>query len=427
MDQFIIDGGKPLKGQVKMSGSKNAALPILIATLLTDEACVIENVPVRLRDIRTTFQLLESLGKKIAVQGSRVIVKPKASLKTHAPYDLVKQMRASVLVAGPLLARFGVVRVPIPGGCSIGLRPIDIHLDGFKALGARELIDQGDIILSSRELTPGRIHLKFPSVGATENLMMAAAALNGETVIENAAREPEIEDLGKFLTCLGARVKGAGEETVYVRGKAVLRGAQYSVIPDRLEAGTFMVAAAVTRGRVDILDAEPKHLKEPISKLRACGVQVKIKSRKISVMPGEGALKPVSIKTGPYPEFPTDLQAVWMSLMCLARGESEIEETIFENRFLHAAELLRMGALITVHAHRAKVQGVEKLTGAPIMASDIRGGAALLVAALAAQGRSVLQRVYHIDRGYEKVESKLSRLGASIRRVNDSRKIPSNS
>lgn len=427
MDQFLIDGGKPLKGVVKISGSKNAALPILIATLLTDEACVIDNVPVLLRDIRTTFQLLESLGKKVYSQGSRVTVKPQASLKTHAPYDLVKQMRASVLVAGPLLARFGVVRVPIPGGCSIGLRPIDIHLDGFKALGARELVDQGDIILSSRELSPGRVRLKFPSVGATENLMMAAAALNGETIIENAAREPEIEDLGRFLISLGAKVKGLGGPRISVRGKPVLHGARYSVIADRLEAGTFMIAAAATQGCVEIVGADPKHLKDPIAKLRACGVRVKTGARTIAVISNGKALKPVSIKTGPYPEFPTDLQALWMTLMCLSGGKSEVEETIFENRFLHAAELLRMGASISVHGNHAQIFGVKKLIGAPIMASDIRGGAALLVAALAAEGPSVLQRVYHIDRGYEKIEDKLSALGALIRRANDSRKISPNS
>ncbi len=423
MDQFLIDGGKPLKGVVKISGSKNAALPILIATLLTDEVCVIDNVPVLLRDIRTTLQLLESLGKKVVSHGSRVTVKPQASLKTHAPYDLVKQMRASVLVAGPLLARFGVVRVPIPGGCSIGLRPIDIHLNGFKALGARELVDQGDIILSSRELSPGRVRLKFPSVGATENLMMAAAALNGETIIENAAREPEIEDLGRFLISLGAKVKGLGDSRISVRGKPVLHGARYSVIPDRLEAGTFMIAVAATQGCVEIVGADPGHLKDPIAKLRACGVKVKIGLRKIAVISNGKALKPVSIKTGPYPEFPTDLQALWMTLMCLADGKSEVEETIFENRFLHAAELLRMGASISVHGNHAQIFGVKKLMGAPIMASDIRGGAALLVAALAAEGHSVLQRVYHIDRGYEKIEDKLSALGALIRRANDSRKI----
>ncbi len=423
MDQFFIDGGKPLKGGVKISGSKNAALPILIATLLTDEVCVIENVPVLLRDIRTTFQLLESLGKKVISQNSRVTVKPQASLKTHAPYDLVKQMRASVLVAGPLLARFGVVRVPIPGGCSIGLRPIDIHLNGFKALGARELVDQGDIILSSRELSPGRVRLKFPSVGATENLMMAAAALNGETIIENAAREPEIEDLGRFLISLGAKVKGLGHSRISVLGKPVLHGARYSVIADRLEAGTFMIAAAATQGHVELLGADPTHLKDPIAKLRACGVKIKTGLRKITVISNGKALKPISIKTGPYPEFPTDLQALWMTLMCLSAGKSEVEETIFENRFLHAAELLRMGASISVHGNHARIFGVKKLIGAPIMASDIRGGAALLVAALAAEGHSVLQRVYHIDRGYEKIEDKLSALGALIRRANDSRKI----
>jgi UDP-N-acetylglucosamine 1-carboxyvinyltransferase len=416
MDQFEIEGGRPLHGRVKISGSKNAALPILIATLLTDETCVIENVPVLLRDIRTTFQLLESLGKGIAVQGSTVSVRHKASLKTHAPYDLVKQMRASVLVAGPLLARFGVVRVPIPGGCSIGLRPIDIHLKGFKALGARRLMDQGDIILSSRKLTPGRVRFNFPSVGATENLMMAAAGLEGETLIENAAREPEIADLGDFLTQMGASVKGAGSPVIRVRGKSVLSGCRYEVIPDRLEAGTFMIACALTQGKIEVLGAQPRHLEDVILKLRAAGAKIKADSQKISIAMSRRPMS-ISIETEPYPGFPTDLQALWMSLLSLADGKGLVRETIFENRFLHAGELSRMGAKISSHGNRARVEGVPELTGAPIMASDIRGGAALLVAALAAKGKSVLQRVYHIDRGYERVEEKLSRLGASIRRV----------
>ena len=416
MDQFVIDGGRPLRGEVTISGSKNAALPILIATLLTDEPCTIENVPSRLRDLKTTFRLLESMGKRVEVDGSTVTVLAHGSLKTQAPYDIVKQMRASVLVAGPLLARFGLVRVPIPGGCAIGLRPIDIHLKGFAALGAREIADHGDIIMSAQRLKPGKVRLKFPSVGATENLLMAAAAVPGLTVIENAAREPEIVDLADFLGRLGARVSGAGSSRIEVRGALTLHGARHSVIPDRIETGTYLLAAAATQGHLKLLGARAGDLTALIAKMRAAGAKVAEVPEGLSVSMS-GRPKPVSVETRPHPGFPTDLQAPWLAWMCLARGKAKVTETVFENRFLHAGELARMGAKISVSGHTATIEGVERLLGAPIMASDIRAGAALLVAAAAASGRTALQRVYHIDRGYEGVEAKLRRAGARIRRV----------
>jgi UDP-N-acetylglucosamine 1-carboxyvinyltransferase len=415
MDKLVIEGGKPLNGTIKVSGAKNAALPILIATLLTDEPCVIENVPSTLRDLRTTFRLLESLGKKVVVEGSTVRVLSTGSLKTQAPYEIVKQMRASVLAAGPLLARFGLVRVPIPGGCAIGLRPIDIHLKGFEAMGARRIADQGDIIMSAPKLNPVTIKLRFPSVGATQNLMMAASAIEGKTIIKNAAREPEMEDLGKFLQSLGATVHGAGTATVTIVGKAKLHGAKHRVIPDRIEAGTFLLACAATRGRVKLVGAEPAHLGSVISALKRAGARLKTGRGWIEISM-ERRPKAVSIVTKPHPGFPTDLQAPWMALMTLCTGFAKVTETVFENRFLHAAELGRMGAQIAVSGRTAVVAGQERLSGAPIMASDIRAGAALLVAGLAAKGKTAISRVYHIDRGYETVERKLSGAGARLER-----------
>ncbi len=416
MDRLVIEGGRPLSGTVPVSGAKNAALPILIATLLTDEPCVVENCPTALRDIRTTVRLLESLGKRATVEGAAVRVESTGSLKTQAPYDIVKQMRASVLAAGPLLARFGLVRVPIPGGCAIGLRPIDIHLKGFEAMGARRIADQGDIILSAPRLKPGVVKLRFPSVGATENLMTAAAAVPGRTVIRNAAREPEIEDLGAFLTKLGAKVTGAGTATVTVEGRARLHGARHKVIPDRIEAGTFLIAAAAARGLVRLTGADAGHLEAVIAALRRTGATVK-SGRGWIELRMERRPKPVSVRTEPYPGFPTDLQAPWMALMTLAAGFAKVRETVFENRFMHAAELARMGAQIAASGGTAVVAGVERLSGAPIMASDLRAGAALLIAALAAKGRTVISRVYHIDRGYEAVEKKLARAGARVERL----------
>ncbi len=415
MDKLVIEGGKPLNGTIKVSGAKNAALPILIATLLTDEPCVIENVPSTLRDLRTTFRLLESLGKKVVVDGSTVKVLSTGSLKTQAPYDIVKQMRASVLAAGPLLARFGLVRVPIPGGCSIGLRPIDIHLKGFEAMGARRIADQGDIIMSAPRLKATTIKLRFPSVGATQNLMMAAAATTGKTVINNAAREPEMEDLGKFLASLGATIHGAGTATVTVEGKTKLHGAKHRVIPDRIEAGTFLLACAAARGRVKLLGAEASHLTAVLAALKKTGAKIK-SGRGWIELSMDRRPKAVSIVTRPHPGFATDLQAPWMALMTLCTGFAKVTETVFENRFLHVAELGRMGAQIAVSGRVAVVAGQERLSGAPIMASDIRAGAALLVAGVAAKGKTVIQRVYHIDRGYEFVEKKLAGVGARVER-----------
>ena len=415
MDTFVIDGGKPLRGSIAISGSKNAALPILIATLLTDEPCRISNVP-DLRDIRTTLKLLERLGKKVETRGNTVSIKALRPLKTTAPYDLVKQMRASVLVAGPLLARYGRARVPLPGGCAIGLRPVDIHLQGFENMGAWKGYEHGDILLKAEKLKPAAVTLRYPSVGATENLMMAACLVPGKTRILNAAREPEIEDLACFLNGMGAKITGAGRSTIDIRGAASLRGVDHRVIPDRIETGTFLIAAAATGGRVRLEGASGRDLKALIGGLRRAGAVIREDSNGLLLdMPSRP--KPVSIATAPHPGFPTDLQAPWMSLMGLAKGNCRNKESVFENRFLHAAELSRMGAQIRVSGGTARVMGRRQLHGAPIMASDIRAGAALLVAALAAKGRSELQRVYHIDRGYERVESKLRKLGARIRRL----------
>ena len=416
MDRLVIEGGRRLEGTLPVSGSKNAALPILIATLLTDEPCVVENCPTGLRDIRTTVRLLESLGKKTKVTGSVVRVESTGSLKTQAPYDIVKQMRASVLAAGPLLARFGLVRVPIPGGCAIGLRPIDIHLKGFETMGARRIADQGDIIMSAARLRAGPIRLRFPSVGATENLMMAAAVTPGRTTIKNAAREPEIEDLAAFLVRLGAAVSGAGTSTVVVMGRAKLHGARYKVMADRIEAGTFLVATAAAGGKVRVAGAEASHLTAVLAALKKAGAKISSGKGWIEISMDRRP-KSVAVKTSPHPGFPTDLQAPWMALMTLATGFTKVGETVFENRFMHAAELGRMGARIAVSGAEAVVAGVERLSGAPIMASDLRAGAALLIAALAAKGRTTIQRVYHIDRGYEAVERKLARVGARVERV----------
>ncbi len=422
MDQLIIEGGRPLRGAVRISGSKNSALPILIATLLTDEPCRLGNVPTELRDIKTTIRLLEALGKKIAVRGASVTVTGSGSLKTQAPYDIVKQMRASVLVAGPLLARFGLVRVPIPGGCAIGLRPIDIHLKAFRDLGAREISDHGDVILSAApQLRAGRVRFKFPSVGATEHVMMAAAVTPGRTIIENAAREPEIEDLQDFLNKLGAAVKGAGTARITVDGRRQLRGAAHSVIPDRIEAGTYLIACAAAGGRLELRGARARDLSAVIAALRKTGARIAETKNGLSVdMRGRPAS--VSIKTAPHPGFPTDLQAPWMALMAVASGASIVTESVFENRFMHAAELARMGASIGVAGGQAAIAGVAGLTGAPVMASDLRAGAALLIAGLAAKGKTTLQRVYHVDRGYERVEAKLRAAGARVRRVNPARR-----
>lgn len=414
MDQFIIDGGRKLRGKVRVSGAKNAALPILIATLLTDDPCEISNIPDS-RDIRTTRRLLESLGKKVVVGRHSTRVLARRRLKLKAPYDVVKQMRASVLAAGPLLARFGRVTVPLPGGCAIGVRPIDIHLKAFSQLGARRIYEHGDIILQG-VLKGTTLRLRFPSVGATQNLMMAASVARGRTRIENAAKEPEMADLGVFLNSMGARVKGAGTSTIIIDGRDRLHGAKHAVIPDRLETGTFLLACAAVGGRITVIGALASQNKALIQKLKQAGARVKETPQGLTLAV-TSQLKGTSIVTEPHPGFPTDLQAQWMAVMSVARGSTRVRETVFENRFLHIAELARMGAQIKVSGRVATVEGVAELNGAPVMASDIRAGAALLIAAIAAKGRTKLQRVYHIDRGHERIETKLRSLGVRIRRV----------
>ncbi len=415
MDRFLVEGGKPLRGTVRVSGSKNAALPILIATLLTEEECVLHNIP-DLRDIRTTLKLIDHLGKRIERHGSTVRVGGRNRVRTRAPYELVKQMRASVLVAGPLLARHHHVQVALPGGCTIGLRPVDIHLAAFSRLGARVSTEHGDVVLRAARLRPASVSFEFPSVGATENLMMAASLLPGRTTIQNAAREPEIEDLADFLSKMGASIRGAGSRTVRIEGSRVLRGAEHTVIPDRVEAGTFLIAAAAAGGRLLLEGAREKDLSALLAALKRSGARVRLLPGGIEIE-SSGRPRPVSIETRPHPGFPTDLQAPWMAYMAIAQGRSRVREKIFEKRFMHAAELRRMGADIAIDGESAEIRGVPKLLGAPIMASDIRAGAALVVAALAASGKSEIQRVYHIDRGYERIENKLRAVGAEIRRL----------
>lgn len=422
MDKIIIQGGVPLHGRVQISGSKNAALPCLFATLLTDEKCIIEGVP-RLADIDTACSLLSFLGKKISRTEDSVIVIPGETIGTEAPYDLVRKMRASVLVLGPLLARKGRASASLPGGCAIGNRPIDIHLAGLKKLGADANLEEGMVQLSAKKIAGRKITLSFPSVGATENLLMASALASGETTLKNAAREPEIVDLVIFLKKMGARIEGAGTNIIRIQGEKKLNGAIHRVIPDRIETATYLIAAAITKGSLKLEHTIPEHLTSVITCLSKAGLKVIIsddlayKHYKNITCSYHGMLKPVSIVTGIYPHFPTDVQAQWMALMALAHGRSRIKETIFENRYLHAAEMRRMGAEIEINGNIAEVNGIKKFSGANVMVSDLRAGAAMIVAGLAATGTTVIHRIYHLDRGYEKLEVKLRKVGAKIRRV----------
>jgi len=415
MDKIFVYGGKKLQGAVKISGSKNAALPILMASLLIDEPCYVENVP-SLADIDTTIGLLTYLGKKIEKNDHRVYIHRDGHLKHTAPYELVRKMRASNLVMGPLLARLGKVDVSLPGGCAIGARPIDIHLKAFEKLGAKIKLEAGYVKLNANELIGNRIHFRFPSVGATENVLLASVLAKGKTTIENAAREPEITDLAGFLNKMGAKITGAGTPKIVIEGVKKLHGAKYRVIPDRIEAATYLITSAITKGDVKLLGVEPNHLKAIISKLKKSGMIIKTGKDSIESK-WVRTLKPVSITTAVYPGFPTDVQAQWMALMSTVRGKSEIEETIFENRFLHVAELQRLGADLKIKGNSVHVAGVKKLSGAPMMVSDLRAGAALVLGALAAKGKSVISRIYHLDRGYEHLEKKLKGLGADMRRI----------
>jgi UDP-N-acetylglucosamine 1-carboxyvinyltransferase len=421
VDKIIIQGGKSLAGEVAVSGSKNAALPVLVSALLTDQACTYQAVP-HLADIRTTVRLLSGLG--VAVDYRRWLegaddlsVRADRVSKFEASYDLVKTMRASFLVLGPLVARFGQARVSTPGGCAIGARPINLHLKGLEAMGATIEQSHGYIEASATQLRGAKIYLDLPSVGATENLMMAATLAGGTTLIENAAKEPEIEDLAKALNAMGARITGAGTDVIRIDGVAKLGGTSHRIIPDRIEAGSFVIAAAVSGGDVLIRGASAEHLEAFLIKVKEAGVALTTVDGGIRVQ-RNGKIKSVDVTTLPYPGFPTDLQAQMMVLMAVADGVSIVTETIFENRFMHAQELDRMGAQIKLEGNRAVVRGVPELSGAPVMASDLRASVALILAGLVANGTTEVSRVYHLDRGYEQIERKLSYLGAQIVRVN---------
>jgi UDP-N-acetylglucosamine 1-carboxyvinyltransferase len=420
VDRIVLQGGKKLTGEVTVSGSKNAALPVLIASLLTAEPCTYQRVP-HLADIRTTLKLLSGLGERVDhrnwLDGADDLTLQADPIdKFEAPYDLVKTMRASFLVLGPLVARFGRARVSTPGGCAIGARPINLHLKGLEALGATIEQSHGYVEATAARLRGAKIYLDLPSVGATENLMMAATLAEGTTIIENAAKEPEIDDLAQALNEMGAKVKGAGSDIIQIDGVNALRGAKHRIIPDRIEAGSFVIAAAIAGGDVLVRGARAEHLEAFLIKLKEAGVIFTADETGIRVR-GNGKIKSVDVTTLPYPGFPTDLQAQMMVLMAVADGVSVITETIFENRFMHAQELDRMGAQIKLEGNRAVVRGVRELSGAPVMASDLRASVALILAGLLANGTTEVSRVYHLDRGYEQIEKKLSLLGARIVRV----------
>ena len=417
MEKLVIRGGRPLKGAVKVSGSKNSSLPILAAALLTDELCVIDGVP-SLRDITTMLRILRNLGVKATQEGSRVIVDPSGYKGVEAPYRLVSTMRASFCVLGPLLAKHGRAKVSLPGGCVIGPRPVDLHIKGLKALGASIAIEGGYVLARARELRASTIYLGGAfgsSVLGTGNVMMAACLAKGRTLIENAACEPELVDLANVLIKMGAKIQGHGTPVITIEGVRRLSGFTHRVISDRIEAGTLLLTAAVTGSELTIAGAQPDHLGAVIDKLREAGVEIGFRDGSIHVRPRK-KLKPVDVTTLPYPGFPTDMQAQMMSLMSQAPGISVITEKIYPDRFMHVAELGRMGAQIKLEGASAIVLGVKHLSGAPVMASDLRASAALVLAALSAKGTSEVSRIYHLDRGYDKIDEKLTKLGADIRR-----------
>lgn len=417
MERLIVKGGNRLVGTVKTSGAKNAVLPIIAASILGTSPSRLDEIPA-LEDVRTICAVLECLGIKVdASEPHTLKIDSREITSCEAPYELVRSMRASFLVMGPLLARKGYARISQPGGCAIGTRPIDLHLKGFEALGVKIEQGHGYIEASAPEgMTGANIYLDFPSVGATENIMMAAAMANGTTVLENPAEEPEIVDLANYLNQMGARVRGAGTNVIAIEGVSELHGVQHSVIPDRIEAGTYMIAAAMTGGDVIIENVLPEHQKPLIAKLREAGALVEEDIDRIHVV-GSGRLKAVDIKTLPYPGFPTDMQAQMMAMLSVAEGRSKITETVFENRFMHVVELNRMGANITTEGRSAVITGPAHLTGCTVRATDLRAGAAMILAGLVAEGATEICDIYHIDRGYEEIAAKLTRLGADIKRV----------
>ena len=417
MDRLKIVGGSPLSGEIRISGAKNAALPILTASLLADSPVILENVP-HLNDVTTTVKLLRRIGVQITFHdGVRLEIDPASASRFEAPYELVKTMRASVLVLGPMLSRFGRADVSLPGGCAIGARPVNLHVAGLRAMGADIRIENGYIRARAARLRGARLVLDTVTVTGTENLMMAAVLARGESVIENAAREPEVLDLAGALVKMGAVIEGAGTDTIRVQGVDALRGIAHSVLPDRIESGTYLVAGAITGGRVRINRTRPQHLDAVLGKLVEAGADIETAQDWVELdMRGERP-RAVDVRTAPYPGFPTDMQAQLCALNAIARGTGTITETIFENRFQHALELQRMGADLTVRGNTAISREVNGLAGAPVMATDLRASASLVLAGLAAQGTTIVDRIYHVDRGYECIEEKLSQLGAEIRRL----------
>jgi UDP-N-acetylglucosamine 1-carboxyvinyltransferase len=417
MDKLQIRGGVPLEGEVRISGSKNATLPILAGALLAEEPVVVGNVP-HLRDVTTTIELLGRMGATVTIdERSRIEVDASTLRECVAPYELVKTMRASILVLGPLVARWGKADVSLPGGCAIGARPVNLHVAGLQAMGADISIEGGYIRARAARLKGARLVLETVTVTGTENLMMAAALAEGETVIENAAREPEVLDLANFLIAMGAQIQGAGTDKIIVQGVEKLRGTTYEVLPDRIEGGTYLVAGAITRGHVRLKNTRPDHLDAVTGTLVEAGAKVGIGDNWIEVDMRGKRPRAVDVRTAPYPAFPTDMQAQFAALNTVASGVGTVIETIFENRFMHMLEMRRLGAEIRLEGNTAIIRGVERLTGAPVMATDLRASASLVLAGLVAEGRTDIERIYHIDRGYEAIEEKLAQLGAQIKRV----------
>jgi len=417
MDKLIISGGSPLAGEVRVAGAKNAALPILAATLLAEGTMIVGNVP-HLHDITTTMGLLGRMGVHLTVDEKMQIEVDASTIRDfHAPYELVKTMRASILVLGPLLARFGRADVSLPGGCAIGSRPVNLHIDGLRAMGADVEVKSGYIRATAKRLKGARLVMDIVTVTGTENLMMAAALADGETLIENAAREPEVVDLANCLNKMGAKISGAGTDSILIEGVEHLFGTRYQVLPDRIETGTYLVAAAMTGGSIRVRDTAPSLLDAVLHKLREAGAEIEIGDDWISLDMKGRQPRAVDVHTAPYPAFPTDMQAQFTALDAVAEGVGTITETVFENRFMHVQEMQRMGARIRLEGNTAICEGVERLTGAPVMATDLRASASLVLAGLVADGETVVERIYHIDRGYENIEEKLAGLGARIRRI----------
>ena len=416
MEKLLISGGKPLKGEVKISGAKNSVLPILAASLLSSDDLVIGNVP-HLQDVTTTISLLTEMGANLSIDEKMNVSINASSVKNfYAPYEMVKTMRASILVLGPLLAHFGEAKVSLPGGCAIGSRPVNLHIEGLRAMGANIKVEDGYIFAKAKKLKGAKITLPIATVTGTENLIMAAVLASGKTIIKNAAKEPEIIDLANCLRLMGAKIDGDGSSTIIITGVKELNGCNYDVLPDRIETATFLVAAAITKGNLTLTHTRPDTIKVIIDKLKKAGASILVKNDIINI-DVKSKLDSVNITTNPYPDFPTDMQAQFIALNSISNGKSKVVESVFENRFMHVQELVRMGADIDINGNTAIINGVKNLTGAPVMATDLRASASLILAGLVAKGETIVDRIYHIDRGYECIEEKLTKLGANIKRL----------